>query len=57
MQFCFHIEQFGRFLFGEFEDGDTRPNTENVGDCFFVDFVKQVNALGFDVGLFLRALL
>ena len=52
-----HVEEFRRLFFGQFVDRDSRPHAEHVGDCFFIHLVVEVDALRFDVGLFLGALL
>ena len=57
VQLSFHVEQFCSFFFGEFVDRDARPDTQHFGDCLFVYLVVQVDALGFDVCLFLGALI
>ena len=56
VQLGFHVEQLGRFFFGEFVHRNACPHAQHFGNCFFVYFVKQVNAACFYSSLFFETL-
>ena len=56
MQLGFHVEQFGRFFFGEFVHRNACPHAQHFGNCFFVYFVKQIDATCFYGSLFFETL-